>query len=624
MFLSVQSFCQSLGDTLAIKKVEIVASKKNEIEIFSKHIDSLTLSQFKTCRLSDLLNEYGIFIKSFGTGSVATVSAQGTSAYHTQVYWNGIPINNAMLGLSDFAMMPVSFADEIFISNSTNEKGNCEIGAAVHMNAVPKFNNKITASVLAGAASFDNYKTHTVGGFSSGNHDFSVKYFHEQGKNNFPFINIALYGKPEAKQTNNKVMQDGLAADYFFKVKQNHLLSVHAWVQHTYRENPPTMTTEKSVAFQNDNVNRFLIDYSIQKKVTDYKLQLAWLNESINYADSLINLESFGRVKTLVSDLTTVTTLSSTFSIDAGITNSHYYAFADEYKINREQNRASVFATLNYKSKKQTAFAGINARQEFLNEKTNPLIFSLDSKIKIFSNLFFTANIAFTHRQPTLNDLYWVPGGNQNLKPEKSLCQNAELNYSYSKNIISVSVSAVAFNKYITNWIQWLPGSNGYWEPQNVYKIWARGTEEHVKFEVSGLNTHYFIGGNFSYTRSTRNENDNSELNNRQLIYVPEITTNAYSGFFYRGSGIFYSINFKGICYTSSDNKEFLKDYSLQKISVQQKIVVSKKLDGTIKFSANNLFDVTYQTIPYRPMPGINYEVTIQLSFKQNINQHKK
>ena len=623
-FFTLQSFCQSLSDTVAIRNVDVVANKKSEIENFTKHFDSLTIAQFRTSDLSTLLNESGgVFVKSFGAGSVATASAQGTSAYHTQVYWNGIAINNPMLGLSDLSLIPVNFSDEIFISNATNEKGNTSIGSAIHLNTNPRFENAVAANILFGVGSFENYKTQMNASVSTKKQNLSVKYFHEEGNNNFPFINTSLKGKPEVNQTNNKVKQDGFAADYFLQPKTNHLLSAHVWIQKTYRENPPTMTTDKSVAYQEDNVNRFLVDYTIKNKITDYKLQVAWLNESINYVDSFINLESFGRAKTLVGDFTSTTNISKIFSVDAGITNSHYFVFADEYKMHREQNRFGVFTKIVFTDKKKTIFLSAVANEEFLNDKTNPVNFSFESKIKLIHNLFFTTNIANTSRLPTLNDEYWIPGGNPNLKPEKSFCKDAGLNYNYSKNKITFSISANAFTKYITNWIQWLPGASGYWEPQNVYNVWARGGEGSLKFEVSGLKLKYFVGGNFSYTRSTRNEEANEELNKKQLIYVPEISSNANAGIFYKGTGLIYSANYKGTRYTSSDNKEFLEPCLLQKISAEQKISLSKKLYGHLRFSINNLFNVVYQTIPYRPMPGRNYELTLQLNFKQKINKNK-
>ncbi len=624
VLFAMQSFCQSLSDTIAIRKVDISPTNLPEGEVFKKHFDSLTITQYKTASLGDLLNESGIFIKSFGAGSVATASAYGTSAYHTQVYWNGIPINNAMLGLSDFALMPVTFADEIFISNSSDEKGNASIGNSVHINARPFFENRFTISFLQSGASFQNYKTHVGTNISSEKQSAAIKLIHEQGKNNFPFTNTALYTNPEQKQSNNKVQQDGFTVDYFLKPKQNHLLSAHAWMQKVYRQNPPSMTTDKSVAYQNDIANRFLVNYVVEKKIAQYKLQLGWLNESINYVDSFINLESFGRVKTLVSDFTSFLKISKTIFIDAVITNSHFFAFADEYNMHREQNRLGIFCKLNFKNKKQTVFASLNAREEILNDKTNPVSVAYDSKIKLAGNLFFEVNVATANRQPTLNDLYWVPGGNPNLKPEKSFCQNTGLSYDYFKNKISISVSASAFNKNISNWIQWLPGSTGYWEPQNVYKVWARGMEGRSWFMVHGSRLKCFVEGNFCYTRSTRNEKKNDELNNKQLIYVPEVTSNATAGIFFKGSGIFYSVNYKSERYTSSDNKQYLKPYTLHKISAQQKIALSKKMDGHLRFAIKNLFNTTYQTIAYRPMPKINYEITLQLNFKHNINKHKK
>ena len=94
-------------DTIKIK--EVVISRKKSIQILPGYkkitIDSSILMNYSHSTLADLLSENSeIFIKSYGMGGTATPSFRGTGASHTQIDWNGININNPMLGQSDLSL----------------------------------------------------------------------------------------------------------------------------------------------------------------------------------------------------------------------------------------------------------------------------------------------------------------------------------------------------------------------------------------------------------------------------------------------------------------------------------------------------------------------------------------
>ncbi len=226
---------------------------------------------------------------------------------------------------------------------------------------------------------------------------------------------------------------------------------------------------------------------------------------------------------------------------------------------------------------------------------------------------------AKTNRLPTLNDLFWVPGGNKDLLPENGYCYNAGLNYQQQKKSFNYSVGISAFNKNITNWIQWLPGTSGYWEPQNVYKVWTRGAELKAQADHSFQKLKFQLNINATYSRATRNEKQKDELNDKQLIYVPELLANGGIGISYSKTYLLFNTHYKSKRFTTSDNKNYLDDQVIFNTSLQQKIVIRKKEMLLLRFSVNNLFDKDYENILYRPMPGRNYELTLQFNIQNNL-----
>lgn len=619
LLLCKTAYNQTLKDTLSFSKVDIVGVKKTP-DVFETRVDTITLAQYQTSNLATLLNENGgMYIKSFGAGSIGSVSSQGTSSYHTTVFWNGIAISNPMLGQSDLTIIPVTVANSIGISNSPSVNGHVNIGSSILLNSIPVFDRTCSASFTSSIGSFGNYKFYLQAAASNSRHYFSVKPFYEEGENNFKYINRSKQGKPVMTQTNNELWQKGVAADYALQVTPHQLLSAHVWLQKNYRENPPTMTTDVSTAYQDDIVNRYLLCYAIEKKKTTYSVKAAWLDESVNYYDTIVGLISPSRIRTLVNNLGVENKLLANLQLESGINNSHFFAFTDEYRIKRKQNRTSIFTHIKWNNKSSVLFTDVTVNEEFIEDKFNQLSFSLSGKLKLHDKLYTSLQFAKTNRLPTLNDLFWVPGGNKDLLPENGYCYNAGLNYQQQKKSFNYSVGISAFNKNITNWIQWLPGTSGYWEPQNVYKVWTRGAELKAQADHSFQKLKFQLNINATYSRATRNEKQKDELNDKQLIYVPELLANGGIGISYSKTYLLFNTHYKSKRFTTSDNKNYLDDQVIFNTSLQQKIVIRKKEMLLLRFSVNNLFDKDYENILYRPMPGRNYELTLQFNIQNNL-----
>ena len=101
-------------DTLQLSELEII-SNMDDLGSPTKTttIDSIAWKELNLGDIGELLAaSTPVFVKSYGRGSLSTVSFRGTGASHTKVLWEGININSPMLGQTDFSLLPVSFFDE--------------------------------------------------------------------------------------------------------------------------------------------------------------------------------------------------------------------------------------------------------------------------------------------------------------------------------------------------------------------------------------------------------------------------------------------------------------------------------------------------------------------------------
>ena len=72
---------------------------------------------------------------------------------------------------------------------------------------------------------------------------------------------------------------------------------------------------------------------------------------------------------------------------------------------------------------------------------------------QLFKPLKLKVNAAKVYRLPTLNDLYWSPGGNPNLKPEEGFTYEGSFELKIPYHHFLLETEMTYFNKNITNWI---------------------------------------------------------------------------------------------------------------------------------------------------------------------------
>ncbi|MFI5142204.1 MAG: TonB-dependent receptor, partial [Bacteroidia bacterium] len=118
-FLLICCFCFSQkNDTFLLNEVNVTdyRTKKSTENFVQLKIDSATQSAFLTSSLSQLLiQQNGVFVKAYGPGNIASLSIRGSTAQQTAVIWNGMNINNPMLGQADISLLPVGFFNSMSI-----------------------------------------------------------------------------------------------------------------------------------------------------------------------------------------------------------------------------------------------------------------------------------------------------------------------------------------------------------------------------------------------------------------------------------------------------------------------------------------------------------------------------
>ncbi len=134
--------------------------------------------------------------------------------------------------------------------------------------------------------------------------------------------------------------------------------------------------------------------------------------------------------------------------------------------------------------------------------------------------------------------------------------------------------------------------------------------------EISVLGTYKWkdigirLSGFYNYTSSI------DIASQKQLIYVPQHTYKANVSLTYKKMELRYVFTQTGIRFITTDNNWYMPSYALSSMSLG-KLMKIKENDLMIRLGVNNLFNIDYQSIAWRPMPGRNYRITLRYNLSK-------
>ena len=611
-----------MEDTLHLPEFEVKANYVIDNHGFKRiKFDSITLIPHIASDLSLILSEYStIFVKSYGNGTLATPSFRGTTAQHTQVQWNGINLNSPMLGQIDLSQIPVAQFEkiEILYGAAGIALTSGAFGGVINMVSSPDWNNRFNIMGAQSLASFDNYSTNVSLAMGNSQVQSHTKINYSSSLNDFPYFNDQLQEK--VYQQNASFKQFGISQEFYWKLKDKHLFSARLWYSQSDRNLPPTILSDPNQSEkQKDDILRAIIEYKYVEKRYYFMIHSALSDQFMNYRNDSLNANH--QVYTWINRARFTYNGIKKLSLKPGLDFNYDWAFSDGYQGMKTRITTSLFAEIFYDFSKKIKGSMV-FREELIDGKLMPVISTLGMEYKPFSkiNFVFSSNIARNYRFPTLNELYWSPGGNPDLKPELDYIVELGTTYNFSSHHSSLFLEASlsGYYSWIYEMIVWVPmeENTSLWRPENVNEVLARGFEFSLNLKWTIFGFDLGLKNNYSYNRSTyeKSSSPNDQKQGKQLIYTPLNSLNSMVSiekwkFFLR-----YNFMFIGKRFTSNDNLSYMPAYNLSNIILGKNINL-KNICLTLQAEIKNLFNLDYQSIKNRPMPGINYGLTLKVSF---------
>lgn len=264
--------------------------------------------------------------------------------------------------------------------------------------------------------------------------------------------------------------------------------------------------------------------------------------------------------------------------------------------------------------------AGVLVREIMQDAKLLSPDFLVSTEIKPFTGKQYYVRGSFSKNSklPTMNDMYWYPGGNPSLKNETGYLSEITVEMiNPFHGQISLRNDLTLFSNRMTNMIQWHPGESYYWEADNLAKTNTSGIEAGLGiFYTRPILTASFKG-NYTFTKAIHNDNSSADgdMSQNQLVYIPEHQANAVISVRWKNLYSAFGGSLTGKRYIKTDNSQYLPGYVVCDAHIGVTIGKARNLFEAT-FTVDNIFNLSYQNIAYYPMPGRSFLVSLAFHLK--------
>ena len=529
--------------------------------------------------VADAVTDQGITCPSNGGASaVASVQLDGASASQTMVMLNGIPLNEGSTGQVDLNFFPMAGVEKIEIAHGPLSAlyGANALGGVV--NIITDLTGTPSQTVTLGGGSFQNrivglelrenqwglaaggnwstgYRTHsdTVSGYFSGQYDLW-----EQGKEYVRLHGLFLSREADipgsilypsqGHQTDEDLMLD-------LSGRRNYLGG--DWEYKLYGQSVQNGFVDQSgmPGDSNNQASRYGFDLAGSYELADHQL--------------------LGGIQYRFDDY------------ESNMTGSH------------QQNGVGLFAqdiwTLNGG---WTLTTGL--RQDYQTDFQSPPTPRINLTKTVNANFDLKLGYGESFRAPTINDRYYNPGGNPNLRPE--LGKRYDLSGEWHDGTERLTVGYFYAN--LLDGINWAP-NGGIWTVGNIDKMATNG------FNLSWESTwNDWLTGNVRYTWLDKEgwdpvagsfSRDLNTFGRQQLNLGLRLRL---------GSQVSTVLNWRLVSGRSQSGTA-MPDYNTGDLNIQYQPAAH----WSLAFQASNLTNQSYEINQGYPMPGQAFMLTAGYAF---------
>ena len=680
---SLHAYTQNPADQDNVLLEELVVSARRpmqDIGVQKTTFDSIALKENIALSMADVLTfNSSVFVKSAGRATLSTVAFRGTSASHTNVSWNGMRINSPMLGMTDFSTIPSFFIDKASLlhgTSSVSESGG-GLGGAVSLATAPELDKGLGINYVQGIGSYKTFDEFLKLSYSNRHWAFTTRAVYSSSANDYTYINrdkkLNIYDDdhniigqyyPKEKNRSGAFKDFHILQEVYYDTRKGDRFLLNLWYTASNREIPMLSTDYgEERGFENrqrENTLRSVAGWRHGRSTWNVDLRAGYIHTWMGYDyrrelasdvwSTMTRSRSF--TNTFFGNATANFFPSDRWLFTAALTANHH----DVRSTDRQILTGGTEADIGYHKKRLELSGALTARwqpidgmgisatireESYGNRATPPIpaLFADWKALNTYSGktllgLTLKASASRNYRYPSLNDLYFMPGGNPDLRNEQGWTYDCGFDFEISQNrMFSAGLSATWFDSHIDDWIIWLPTIKGFFSPRNVKSVHAYGIE--LKGDASytpWADWKFDLSASYSWTPSINVGEKMSEADKsigKQLPYIPRHSASASLRASWHSWGLTYKCMYYSERFTMTSNASTLTGnlpaYSISNLTLEKTLkipfrkLITPQLHNSLtlqmKLAINNLFNTEYLSVLSRPMPGTNLEFFISLSW---------
>ena len=657
--------------TVELEEFVITARRPmQDIGVQKTTFDSIALKENISLSMADVLTfNSSVFVKSYGRATLSTVAFRGTSPSHTNVSWNGMRINSPMLGMTDFSTIPSFFVDKASLlhgTSSVSESGG-GLGGAVSLSTAPELGKGLALNYVQGIGSYKTFDEFLKAAYSTRHWAFTTRAVYSSSANDYTYINrdkkLNIYDDdhniigqyhPKEKNRSGSFKDFHILQEVYYDSRKGDRFMLNLWYTASNRELPMLTTDygeERGIDNrQRENTLRGVTGWRHARSTWNIDLRAGYIHTWMGYdyrremTQDVWSTMTRSRsiVNTFFGNALANFYPSDRWLFTASITANHHNVKSTDRQLSsgtgsetdigyhKKRLELSGALTARWQPIDGMGFSATIREESYGRRATSPIpaLFADWKAINAYSGktlLGFTlkASASRNYRYPSLNDLYFMPGGNPDLRNERGMTYDCGFDFEASQSrLYSAGISATWFDSHIDDWIIWLPTIKGFFSPRNVKSVHAYGIE--VKGNASltpWKDWKFYLNASYSWTPSINAGEKMSEADKsvgKQLPYVPRHSASA-SLRASRGSwAILYKWHFYSERFTMTSNASTLTGdlpaYSISNITLEKSLKLNP-ISLQMKLALNNIFDTEYLSVLSRPMPGFNAEFFFSISW---------
>jgi vitamin B12 transporter len=575
-------------------------------------VDSATLRQYGWATMGELLSQaLPIATKIYGDGRLTSVSFRGTAASHTALLWNGININQPTLGQSDFSTIPIVSFDQLQVhfGGASSNYGSDAVGGGILLRNVPTWSLTPSTQITFGLGSFSRRNltfTHRWGGKNRvGQWESKTTCYGHLWPNKYPYDSLAGYVVGRST-----VRRAGFTQDFYQQDTKGRTWALHAW-GHLNHLNIEPLTENTN---QHDAALRLLA--SLQGTGPSYKFGL--FKDYLRFQASHSNtLRWLGRTE---HEWRLNVQKAAVASVRVGAELNYYLADVDGYMGKKIREWRTDFFVLSRLQASPRVRVSVNVRQGLFQWKALPLTPTVGidwvcMRLKA-SQLNWRATLARSYHVPTLNERFWIPQGNPNIRPEKGWVTESSLAWEPTLNTsVQYQIQLTAYHKKISDWIIWNPERN--YRAENLQEAIATGIEAVAKVSINKNEHSFNLSGYYSLTRSTYqrlNSAFDQAIIGKQLIYVPIHTAGGQVSYIRKQYQLTMLVRYNGWVYTTSDNTKFLPGSCVLNGQLSRKFRLNQH-SLHLSIQIQNLLNSLVLSVENKALPGRSFLMSSMFHF---------